>query len=64
MDSSNVVMVLNCIGSVFLMLSWLVPYMMEKSKRWKDGEDHIIGAVLSAVAVGVFLGSTLVSIVL
>lgn len=63
-NSSNVVMVLNCIGATFLMLSWLVPYMMEKSTRWKNGEDSIIGIVLSAIATGVFLGSTFVSVVI
>jgi hypothetical protein len=47
--------VLNIIGWVFLVLSWIVPTLIKKEST----DKHFIGGALAAVACGIFL-STLV----
>lgn len=65
-DSSNVVLVLNGIGWVFLVLSWLVPYVMRKSNsKWSKSDlSHFVGGILAAVSVGLFIGAFMVGIAL
>jgi hypothetical protein len=61
-NSSNVGFVLNVVGWFFLAMSWLVPYVMKKVSACDKGENHVMGAVLSAVAIGLFIGSIVVTV--
>lgn len=51
----NVLMV---IGWVFLVASWIVPAVMKKD----NNDKHFVGAVLAAVACGVFVSNLIVQL--
>ena len=55
MSTSNVLAV---IGWTFLISSWLVPFVMGKLN--KDEHKHMVGALLSAFALGVFVSQAVV----
>ena len=49
---------LNIIGWAFLIASWVVPYIMKKDSANK----YFIGAVLAAVACGIFVSNAIVDL--
>lgn len=51
----NVLMV---IGWVFLVASWIVPAIMKKD----NSDKHFVGAVLAAVACGIFVSNLVVQL--
>jgi hypothetical protein len=51
-------MVLDIIGWIFLIASWVIPKWMDKESR----DKHFIGAVLAALACGVFIGGLVVQL--
>jgi len=49
--------VLNIIGWVFLIASWVVPKLMKK-----ELDRSFVGAVLAAISCGVFIGGLVVQL--
>jgi hypothetical protein len=50
--------VLNIIGWVFLIASWITPSLMKK----ESSDKHFVGAVLAAIACGVFISGLVVQL--
>jgi hypothetical protein len=50
-------MLVNIVGWTFLISSWVVPRLIKNNQN-----RHLIGAVLSATACGIFVGALLSSI--
>jgi hypothetical protein len=50
-------MLVNIVGWTFLISSWVVPRLIKNHQH-----RHLIGAVLAAIACGIFVGALLASI--
>lgn len=50
--------VLNIIGWVFLVSSWIVPTLMKR----ESSDKHFVGAVLAAISCGIFVGALVVQL--
>ncbi len=50
--------VLNIIGWAFLITSWIIPSIMEKD----NADKHFVGAVLAAIACGIFISGLVVQL--
>jgi hypothetical protein len=48
--------VLNIIGWVFLVASWITPSLMKR----ESSDKHFVGGILAAIACGVFIGGLVV----
>jgi hypothetical protein len=51
-------MVLDIIGWIFLVASWITPSLMKR----ESSDKHFVGAVLAAIACGVFIGGLVVQL--
>ena len=51
--------VLNIIGWVFLVLSWIVPTLIKR----ESSDKHFIGAVLAAISCGIFISALVVQLI-
>lgn len=51
--------VLNIIGWCFLIASWVTPSLMKKD----NADKHFVGAVLAAIACGIFISGLVVQLV-
>jgi uncharacterized membrane protein YczE len=50
-------MLVNIVGWTFLISGWIVPRLIKNNQK-----RHLIGAVLSAISCGIFIGALLSSI--
>lgn len=50
--------VLSIIGWCFLIASWITPSMMKKD----NADKHLVGAVLAAIACGIFISGLVVQL--
>jgi len=50
--------VLNIIGWCFLIASWVTPSLMKKD----NADKHFVGAVLAAIACGIFISGLVVQL--
>jgi hypothetical protein len=57
--------VLNVIGWVILVMSWVVPYVMRKNNTTFEQrmKSYDVGLVLSAVALAFFIGDMVIRLV-
>lgn len=51
--------VLNIIGWVFLVSSWIVPTLMKR----ESSDKHFVGAILAAISCGIFVSALVVQLI-
>jgi len=52
--------VVGLIGYGFLLASWVVPYVMKKMGK-DNGDRHLVGMILAAVACGFFISQLIIA---
>lgn len=52
--------VLNIIGWVFLIASWITPSLMKR----ESSDKHFVGGILAAIACGIFLSGLVVQLMM
>jgi len=50
-------MIVNIVGWTFLISSWVVPRLIKNNQK-----RHLVGAVLSSISCGIFIGALLARI--
>lgn len=58
----NVTTTLNVIGWVCLLTSWIAPMVMRRKSESMNANSHLVGMLLSAIALGFFVSGLVVSV--